>query len=458
MPKKIMKTGLFTLCVCEFVSQLIGFGLLTTIILRLHADFHLSDHAAFLVFGNYAALSFASLLFGGLIADRYLGIRRAILLGGILLLVGNIALAINHLFIFYSGLAVVMMGNALLRINAISMLGKIAAQHNMNREQSYTLLYVSMNIGALLGPVIYGLLAQRWGWANCYYFSAVTVSVALLLFYSHPALQLNTTPTNPHPGYLLLLIALIALFEILLSYTTYTSNILLLAFLGISLWLVWYAKQHRTTEKVLFGLFWLNCFCVFFFSLSLQVGGSITLFVEHTIPRTFLHWQIPTSFFSALDPLFVVLTAPLFAWIWRRLAQKQREPSVIGKIIIGIFLAILAFVLLSFIAYKIPNYAMIWLVIAYLLLGAGEICLTPAVLSMTSDRAPEALKSTLMGNWYLYVAMAGVFSGQLSTLTTLHGQTDYAHGFLLIAAIALVAMLIVVLLRKRTLQLLADGG
>jgi dipeptide/tripeptide permease len=144
-------------------------------------------------------------------------------------------------------------------------------------------------------------------------------------------------------------------------------------------------------------------------------------------------------------------------WLWPLLQKRGTEPSVIGKIIIGIICAALAFLLLSLLAYHQWPHASLLLVLVYLLLGSGEICLTPAVLSITNERAPHSLKSTLMGNWYMFVAIAGICSGQLSTLTSSHQQHHYGQGFMLMSIFAFVAIVLIFFLRAYTLKLLATN-
>jgi POT family proton-dependent oligopeptide transporter len=452
---------LYVLAICGFVERLINFGVFTVLVLRLQQFFHLTDHQSFLLFGLFTALSYAGLVIGGFTADRWLGLWHSILFGGCLIFMGAIFLAFSQINEFYLGLSLLVAGTALYKVSCTSMVGQISFQQNGLHERNFTWFYAAMNAGAVLGPILYGSISLFWGWEPCLFLSAGLIALALILFSQNKQIQKNQLTKIPtmqkFSGYAVILLVCLIAFS-LFEYPNLIKVFVIMAVLAmVILLLLLILKQSRSTRKTVIGLFGLNVFCMIFFACSFQVASSITLFVQRNIDKSIVGWPIPTPVFSALDPFFVVLMAPVLTMLWRYLAQRNREPSVMTKISLALGMACLAFFTLDIVAWITTSSShittLIFLLFAYLLLGTGEICLTPPVFAAISQHAPVTLKSTMIGIWYLFIAGAGYLAGLLSQLSASNGTvlklnvSIYQHAFFNIALLALIVCVVAFILR-----------
>ena len=446
---------LYKLSFAELIERFCNFGILVVLVLILKQNFHLSDDHSFSLFGLFAALSYASLVVGGIVADRWLGLRNSVILGGILLVLGNALLISTQLPLFYLGLAVLVLGTGLFKVNCTSLVG-VVYEDPKKKESAYTFLYSCMNVGGMLGPLVYGFIAYHWGWLWCFAFNIVMLLWVLYLFYCDKDIKANDThdvKANTYTMLSTLGMCLIAYF--LFSYPRLGGYLMEVMFVLVIVYFISLAlRQNGVIRKHIIAILLINVMCVFFFAYSLQVGSSITLFVNRDIPHLYFGWYIPTSAFSSLDPLFVVVAAPFFVWFWKKLSDKKIDTPVAVKIALGVAIVGLAFLALSFSASAstgasdIPS--LVWLLVAYVLLGAGEICFIPGVLAVISQYSPEHLRSTLMSTVFLFVALAGFWAGHLSKLTSHAGAHNvirssevYAHAFNGIAIRAFVAVILI---------------
>lgn len=448
------RENLYLLSLAETIERFAYFGLFTILVLKLHLLFHFTDAQGFGLFGSFIALSYTSLVVAGYITDRWIAEKQAIIFGGIVLIIANLLLASNSIMLFYLGLSFVIIGTSFFKVNCTALVGKLYQQDPIQKERAYTLFYSAMNFGGLLGAVSCGFLIEYFGWRVCFYLNALlilAVTLTFTLYRVSPSLTRKSNLIKP----LLLSILYAGLLWWCFRYINYSPIVLAILWLGVFVAIFKFtSSQKRTVKKHLLIILLLNLGCVFFFACSLQVGSSITLFIQREIPRYIGSILIPTSSFSALDPFFVVLMAPVFVLIWKILAKKQIYPNVTSKIAIGIVLAALGFVTLSITAHlsHTGHEGMFGILIANIFLGAGEICITPAVLSAINQYSPQHLQSTMMGLWYVFIAIAGFIAGQLAKLSALNGHlhlnnttmlTHYADAFLKIAALTFCAAAIV---------------
>jgi len=387
---------------------------------------------------------------GGILADRLMGFHKAIISGAVLMIIGNSILFLPNPTYMYLGLAISTCGIGLYKVSCTSMVGDLHPNNNLQRARSFTIFYVGMNIGAILGPLVYAAVSITWGLKYAFLGNAIGILlglIALLIFFNHSSYKLKANLI----AYPLIAIICLAIYFLLLSADLFSNLIELLPIMVLLAIIPLVIKYPKSERNKIIALLILIFFFMFFFVASLQIGSSIIMFINRDINRIILGWQIPAAAFNALDPLFVVLTAPIFVILWKFLARKHKEPSVAIKLVIGLFLASLS--LVCFTLATINQYALTWILVAYLLLGAGEICLAPAMLTAISRHAPKNIYATMMGISFLAVAFAGFFSSmlakvssQLPKLTRIASLHIYAHTFLLIAVIiAIVAIILLII-------------
>ncbi len=466
--------GLWLFSLGEFWERLSFFGTLIFLVLYTKKEFILSDSVSFTIYGTFLSLSFALPLIGGFIADRWLGARHAMLLGLALLCVGNALLGFSHLWSFYLALATINVGTGLYKPTCTACVGNLYVKTDPKRERGYSLFYVAMNVGATLGPLIYAGVVAWWGWHSGFLVSSVGMFLIGILFYfcfDEKVFTSEVAVVKPsrQPWVYLVVLSGCGLFSLLFAYASFTQLLFLFFALVIFIGFVWYAhRQEKTVRNQLYGVAGLFVFAMFFFVASLQVGSTINLFLLRDVPRTLWGWNIPTTGFGALDPFFVVVCAPFFSWLWNRLAKINREPKVTAKIIFALILAALGLVCFTMAGHSILNGArltLLWIVLGYFGLGAGEICLAPAIFNAASRYVPSYLASSMTGLMYLFIAFGSYLGSMIATISD---QTNlvkqnlsekasvyiYMHTFMIIAAVTLFAALLLYFFSRKIQRLL----
>lgn len=423
--------------------------------LYLTKTFLLNDDTSYSLYAAYAVFAYALPVLGGLLADRLLGIKQAIILGGLLLIVGNVLMALSQLHGFYFGLALTACGTGLYKPNSTTLIGKLYEQHPAKREHGFTLFYLGMNIGATASPFVYGFV-KHWGFQYGYWISASLLSISWLTFLSKnkQILQQESTNTNLQQiGLAFLSIILIIALVTLLFFYPFLLNHFLLVFAAIaSIVLIINAYKHETVERNrLLTLLALSFFGMCFFAASLQVGSSINLFIQRDINRLIGNWEIPTIMFASLYPLAVIVVAPWMAWLWTHLASYKKEPAIANKLGISLLLASVAFIGFMLAASSSQrnlssHSPILWILFGNLALGLGEVCLMPAMFSAISQLAPKNTQSTMMGTWFLFIAFGGYLSGlaakwsnhQSAVLDIVLSSAIYSHTFLKVSIAAFI--------------------
>ena len=362
-------------------------------------------------------------IFGGIIADRFLGQYRSVLIGGIIIALGHFTLAFPPVPFFYAGLALVAIGTGLLKPNVSNLVGSLYEQADARRDAGFSLFYMGINIGAIAGPLIAGYLAQRVDWHIGFGCAGVGMALGLTQYVLgkkrlQPGLDRLAAQRKPQSP--------------TLSATTPVGG----GFLGFS-----GDEWKRIGAIVVFFLV-----ATLFWGAYEQQGSTLNLFADRYTRLEIFGFSFPSSWFQSVPPIFVVIFAPIFAWMWVRLGP--REPSVPAKIALGVLFMGLAFLVL------IPAGAMAqadggtrispwWLVAVYLLAEFGEVCLYPVGLSAVTKVSPARIVGLMMGVWFLSNAfgnkLAGWSAGFFSSMP-LETLFSIVTGVLLVTALVMFAL------------------
>ncbi len=386
------------------------------------------------VYGTYTGSIWAATIGGGLVADRLLGAYRSVLIGGIIIALGHFTLAFKSLPFFYSGLALIVLGTGLLKPNATTMLGSLYGAQDARRDAGFSIFYMGINLGAFIGPLIAGALAQRVDWHLGFACAGVGMTLGLVQYVlgrgrlqrveARPVMKPPTPTTTSGRG------------------KAADDDRAVLGFTA--------AEWMRIGAVFVFFLF-----AVLFWGAYEQAASTLGLFADRHTAREMLGFTIPSSWFVSIQALFVILLSPVFAWLWVRLGPK--EPSTPMKFAFGLLLAGVSFILL------LPAGIMagrdgvlvspLWLVAAYFIQVMGELCLSPVGNSVVTKLAPARVVGLMMGVWFLSIAggnkLAGWAAGLTATvpLPTLFGS---------VAAVTLGAALILIPLNRPIRRLM--GG
>jgi POT family proton-dependent oligopeptide transporter len=424
--------GLSTLFFTEMWERFSYYGMRAFLILYMTAPaaaggLGFSDQRAASIYGTYTGSVWGAAIVGGILADRVLGQYRSVLVGGSLIALGHVSLAFKALPFFYSGLGLIVLGTGLLKPNASTLVGSLYQPGDTRRDAGFSIFYMGINLGAFMGPLLAGWLAQRVDWHIGFGAAAVGMALGLTQYVLgkkrlQPALDRLAARPRAAPG----------------------ATEPIAARLSAAEW-------KRVAAVVVFFLF-----AVLFWGAYEQAGSTLTLFADRNTRLSVLGFAIPSSWFNSVQAIFVILLSPVFALLWLRLGRH--EPSSPAKFTFGLFFVGLSFLLLvpagaiaqSGAGVKVsPS----WLVGAYFLSVVGELCLSPVGLSVVTKLAPARIVGLMMGVWFLSNAfgnkLAGWAAGFYSTLPlpTLFGT---------VAAVSLAAALVLFLLTKPVRRLMGD--
>jgi POT family proton-dependent oligopeptide transporter len=447
--------GLYVCFATEMWERFSFYGMKFLLLLYLTKYHLLSDLEGLSVLGGYAALVYATPVLGGLLADRYLGMRKAVVAGGVLLVCGHLGMAWEGvqatrisaqlierdyfaLQIMYLSLALIIVGVGFLKPNISTIVGKLYPTGDPRRDAGFTIFYMGINIGAFLATLLCGYLGETYGWK--YGFGAAGIGMVAGLFTflrgqrhlqghaeppSMPELQRRTRfgCSTETAIYLSSLIGVAVIWQMLQMHVV-VGVVLNMMSLAVLLGLTWFLVYRcDSIERGRMGvLIFLIVSSVVFWALFEQSAASMTLFADRVVNRQFLGINWTAAQFGSLNSMFIFLFAPLFAVLWNFLGKRGLEPGAVAKFGLGTVQAGLGFgaiVIGAATPEASGKVAAIWLVLAYLLHTTGELCLSPVGLSAVTKLAVPRVVGVMMGAWFLAGAYSEFVAVQLSKVAAI---------------------------------------
>jgi POT family proton-dependent oligopeptide transporter len=394
-----------------------------------------SDAQGASVYGTYTGSVWLAALFGGIVADALLGPYRSVLVGGSIIALGHFALAFKSLPFFYGGLGLIVVGTGLLKPNASTMVGALYSETDERRDAGFSIFYMGINLGAFIGPLIAGYLAQRVDWHAGFACAGIGMVAGLVQYVlSKRRLQPAIDRLKERRGGAAQSGSKDGWWRRTVRFFTFSRD-----------------ERKRIGAIVLFFIF-----ATLFWGAYEQAGSTLTLFADRYTRLSVGSFAFPSSWFQSVQPIFVILFAPVFAWIWT--VMGKREPSSPAKFALGLLFVGIAFLVLvpagaaaqNGTGFKVSPW---WLVGSYFIQELGELCLSPVGLSVVTKLAPVRIVGIMMGVWFLSNAagnkIAGSAAGFFSTtpLTTLFG---------VVGAITLGSALLLFCLIKPIRRLMGD--
>ena len=436
--------GLATLFLTEMWERFTYYGIQAILILFMvsavsKGGLGLDDKTSASIFGLFLGSTYLLGLLGGWIADRLLGAQRAVIGGGILIAAGSTLLAFGNEAIFFLGLVVNALGVGLLKPNVSAMVASLYPEGGARRDAGFSIFYMGINIGAVLGSFFVPLAAAAFGWRLGFALPALfmTLGVGQFLWTRSYLGNAGLQPAHERRGSwtpIVVFLAAIAVIVLLTLSRTVTLNATALAgaaswgygFLALAyfVYLLFFAglsraERHRTL--VMLALFVAS---VTFWAGYYQQGGSFNLFAERYTDRHIFGWEMPAGVLQAVNPFFVITLAGAFAALWIALGKRGRDPLASAKFGLALILLGLGFLVMFFAAQRVLGGQLVlptWLVLTYFLHTCGELCLSPVGLSYMSKLAPPRFVGQAMGVWFLSLALGGNLAGQLT------GEYDASH-------------------------------
>ncbi len=447
--------GLAVLFFTEMWERFSYYGMKALLIFYLVDHFLFTDDPAYEIVAAYIALAYVTPILGGYIADRFLGYRRAVLLGGILIMCGHIGMAVEgaeatlaadgavlrdyvSLQVLFFSLALIVVGTGLLKSSISSMVGTLYKQNDTRRDAGFTIFYMGINLGAFLAPIVCGALAQAYGWSYGFGAAAVgmaaglvtlTVWKAPLAGYGEPPEHgaLSTPVLGPlNRGHAVILGTLLCVLPVwfLVQNTALVGNLLSGVVVGALVLTGVFAslRLEPTDRDRIFVVLLLFPFSVLFWAFFEQMGLSFALFALRAVDLQILGFGITAPQIQAINPGFIFIFAPLVAWLWVVLGRGGREPRLPVKYALALFQLGLGFAVISFGASitgdgaKVPLF---WLAFGLLLHTTGELCVSPVSLSAVTKLSPARMVGYVMGLWFLTNAAANFVAGKIAGLTSI---------------------------------------
>jgi POT family proton-dependent oligopeptide transporter len=431
--------GLATLFFTEMWERFSYYGMRGLLLLFLVANirtggFGMTDRSGAAIYGLYVAAVYLFALPGGWIADRILGQRRAVFLGGCIIAAGHFSMAFPTVPTFYLGLCLIVVGTGLLKPNVSAMVGDLYPEGGARRDAGFSVFYSGINLGAFAGPIICGLLGEKVNWHAGFGAAGVGMVLGLIQYQlgseylGTAGLRLGALPeedrrsrrqlavglsTAAGIGVILAALHLTGVLRLTLpgfaQGAKYFMVVLAVLYFG---WVLLFGGLNGPQKKRVAAIFIFFVAAVLFWAGYEQAGSSLNLFAERLTNRFILGWEMPASVLQSVNPVFVILFAPVFGAIWLRLGARQ--PSTPAKMGFGLVALALGFFLLAWAAtYTINGVRVtpLWLVGTYFLHTVGELCLSPVGLSSVTKLSPKHLVGQMMGTWFMGTALGNLVAG-----------------------------------------------
>jgi len=396
------------------------------------------------IYGLYTAGVYLMALPGGFVADRLVGARNAVFYGGILIAAGQLTLALAATTVtgFYLGLLLIILGTGLLKPNVSAIVGELYPEGGGRRDAGFSIFYMGINIGAFVGPLICGFLGESIAWKYAFLAAGIGMVAGLIQYKVGAGLsdlggapQLDAAERGKAQktiggavvgaavlGVLIFWLQMSGITAISLQQAAGVTGVVIVG-LAIAYFAYHLILGPWTTveKKRLVVIFFLFIGAALFWSGFEQAGSSMNLFAADLTNRVFLGWEAPASWLQSINPIFIIIFAPVFGWLWVALAN--RNPSIPVKFGVGLVLLGMGFLVMAWASlYASPATPVspMWLVVTYFLHTSGELCLSPVGLSSVTKLAPKPLVGQMMGIWFMGAALgnliAGLVAGQMEAL------------------------------------------
>jgi POT family proton-dependent oligopeptide transporter len=432
--------GLATLFFTEMWERFSYYGMRALLILFMTAaaadgGLGLGVVEAGAIYGIYTSSVYLMSLPGGWIADRFLGQRRAVLYGGVLIAAGQFLLATPGMAFFYGGLAVLVLGTGLLKPNVSTIVGQLYEPGDTRRDAGFSIFYIGINLGAFLAPLFCGYAGQRINWRLGFALAGVGMVLGIIQ-YQFGQKHLGAAGLHPVPAdsaqerrqqwrRLWMLAGAIAALAAALAFGAFTAESFA-NLLGAALLLTFFAvfgamfaagKWTPVERNRLIVIALLVAAATLFWSSFEQAGSTLNLFAERSTDNRAFGWTFPASFYQSLNSFYVFTLAPVFAWFWVKLGERNPSPPwkfALGLIFVGLGFAVM--VPAGQAALGGAKVSPLWLFATYLLHTIGELLLSPVGLSAITKLAPGRVAGFMMGVWFLSNAMGNYLGGRLASL------------------------------------------
>ena len=432
------------------------YGMRALLIFYLTKHFLFSDEVAAGIYGAYLSMVYITPVIGGIVADRYLGASKAVVLGALLLVAGHLGMALEgstavevtvqgvttvqrdplYLNIFYLSLALIIMGVGFLKANISTLVGSLYDRYDPRRDGAFTIFYMGINLGSFLGAIACGYLMETYGFSYGFGAAGIGMLLGLVVFlWGRDCFTATAKPPNPAllkqrllPGlnrewliYILALVGVVACWQ-LMQHRAVIGGLLSGSLVIMAAVVLGYAfmKCEPHDRNRMLVCFLLMLYQVPFWALFEQTGSSLNLMADRNINRVILGWEMPVTWFQSFNAFFIIALSLPLGMLWTYLGRRGWDPSTPVKFALALIQVGLGFLVLVYGASTATDptqVAMIWLILLYLLHTTGELCISPIGLSMVTKLSVSKVVGMMMGCWFLALASGNFVSGTIAGMT-----------------------------------------
>ena len=493
--------GLYILFFAEMWERFSYYGMRALLIFYLTKHFLFGESQAYGIYGAYTTLVYILPVIGGVLADRYLGQRRAVAIGAVLLVLGHLGMAIEGepvapgqspneiiLNVFYLSLALIIMGVGFLKANISTIVGELYPKTDKRRDGAFTLFYVGINLGSFLGAAWAGFLGETYGWKYGFGLAGVGMLLGLIVFvWGTPWLKGAGESRNPEllarkrfaglsTQWLIYLGTFVTTILVWLMVRDQEAVGYLLSAAGlVTVAYIYYRSvftlERHARDRIIAAMFLISI-QVLFWALFEQAGSSLNVYTDQQVDRTIFGQEVPASVFQSLNAGYIIYLGPLLAALWVFLAKRGLEPTAPQKFGLGVIQLGLGFLVLVWGANAAGQgnlTPVIFIFLIYLLHTTGELCLSPVGLSAMTRLSVPSMVGLIMGTWFLASGAGNFVAAMIAQATAAEGAdgenvvlTVYSNvGWLAVAVgvgLILVSPLINYLMHLNTLSDEAGAG
>ena len=436
--------GLYMLFFAEMWERFSYYGMRALLIFYLTKHWLFADDKANLIYGAYTSLVYITPVLGGYLADRYLGQRKAVVFGGLLLALGHSLMAVEGvggqsdptINVFWLALAFIIVGSGFLKANISVMVGQLYKLTDIRRDGAYTIFYMGINVGAAIGTILVGYLGETIGWGYGFGLAGIGMIAGLIVFVlGKKALNgAGEAPVAISRGKEITLygvgIGAVAVIWALVQYQDVIQTLLIISGVGLLGYVLFQAfKLDKEPRERIFAILFLIALNPIFWGLFEQAGGSMSLFTDRFVDRS----GVPASLFQSINPIYIILLAPFFAMLWVGLGKRGLEPSAPAKFGIALLQMGFANLILVWGAAAMGIDVMVpvlFVFLYYLFATTAELCLSPVGLSAMNRLAPSFMASLIMGAWFYMTAVGNFVAGKIGEATGGHDGEMTKQGLL----------------------------
>ncbi len=434
--------GLFVLFFAEMWERFSYYGMRALLVLYLMQHFLFDKEEAYIIYGAYTSLVYITPAIGGWLGDNFLGQRKAVLFGAIMLTFGHILMALEgdggqdgfYLNFFYLALSFIIVGSGFLKANISSIVGSLYDRDDKRKDPAFTIFYMGINLGAALGAIIAGYLGETIGWRYGFGAAGLGMILGLIVFVLGKPLLMGRGE-SPFPDrlkqvrvgittewliYIGAVFAVVIVWQ-LIQYQSVVGWLLGVCGLALASYVLYTSAttlQSQDRDRIFVAMFLMGA-SILFWALFEQAGSSLNVFTDQRVDRNMFGFNIPASTFQSINAIYIVLLAPVFAFLWTFLAARKLEPSTPAKFGLAMIQLGAGFLVLvaGALAAGQGLTPVIFIFAIYLLHTTGELCLSPVGLSAMTKLALPHMVGLIMGTWFFASALGNFAAGLIASAT-----------------------------------------